>query len=175
MNDDPIRAYAHAVLAVAQGEGATEVVQRELAALARAIGEHDELRTALSDQQLPLARRLALVDGDLLSSAHPATRTVLAMVLAAERIAELPAIVGDLTELSSAGRAVAEVTVAVALDADRERALVAALERATGQELDVRIVVDPGVVGGVRATVGDTVIDGSLLRRMSDLRTRVGL
>lgn len=175
MNDDPIRAYAHAALAVAQGEGAAEVVQRELAALASAIDGHAELRAALTDQQLPLSRRIALVDGDLLADAHPATRTVLAMILAAERVGELARIAAELSEAAASGRTAAEIVVAVPLDAERERALVAALERATGQELDVRIVVDPEVVGGVRATVGDTVIDGSLLRRVSDLRTRAGL
>ena len=175
MNEDPYRAYARAALTVAEGEGAVEVVERELAAVAHAIGTNDELRTALTDQQLPLGRRLAAVDGGLLSAAHPATRTVLAMVLAAERVGELNDIVEAMAELVASGRVTAEVTSAVPLDERRRAALIDALERATGHELDVRFSVDETVVGGVRATVGDTVIDGSLLKRMSDLRTRIGL
>ena len=175
MNEDPNRAYARAALTVAEGEGAVEVVERELAAVAHAIGTNDELRTALTDQQLPLGRRLAAVDGGLLAAAHPATRTVLAMVLAAERAGELNDIVEAMSELVASDRVTAEVTSAVPLDERRRAALTAALERATGHELDVRFVVDEAVVGGVRATVGDTVIDGSLLKRMSDLRTRIGL
>jgi F-type H+-transporting ATPase subunit delta len=175
VNEDATSAYAKAALAVAEGEGATEVVERELRALARAIDGNDELRIALTDQRLPLGRRFTAVEGDLLSAAHPATRTVVAMVLAAERAGELSQIVERMTELVASGRATAEVASAVPLDAQRRTALVAALERATGHELDVRFVVDESVVGGVRATVGDTVIDGSLLKRMSELRTRIGL
>jgi len=175
VNEDHLSAYARAALEIAEGEGAAEVVERELAALAHAIDGNDELRMALTDQQLPLGRRLAAVEDDLLAAAHPATRTVLAMVLAAERAGELSAIVERMAELVASGRVTAEVTSAVPLDARRRAALTAALERATGHELDVRFVVDERVVGGVRATVGDTVIDGSLLKRMSELRTRIGL
>lgn len=175
MNEDHTSAYARAALEIAEGEGATEVVERELRALARAIDGNDQLRTALTDQQLPLGRRLGAVEDDLLAAAHPATRTVLAMVLAAERAGELSAIVERMTDLVASGLVTAEVASAVPLDAQRRTALTAALERATGHELDVRFVVDESVVGGVRATVGDTVIDGSLLKRMSELRTRIGL
>lgn len=175
MNEDHLSAYAEAALAIAEGEGATEVVERELRALARALDGNEELRTALTDQRLPLGRRLMAVEDDLLQVAHPATRTVLAMVLAAERAGELSTIVERMAELVASGRVSAEVASAVPLDPQRRTALTAALERATGHELDVRFVVDESVVGGVRATVGDTVIDGSLLKRMSELRTRIGL
>lgn len=175
MNHDPTRAYARAALAVAEAEHATEVVERELDAVARALEGSDELRSVLTDQQVPLGRRLAVIDGDLLAAAHPATRTVLAMLLASERIGELGGVVAELRELAQDGEVVAEVTVAIPLDDDRRAALTAALERATGRTLDVRVVVDPEVVGGIRAVVEDTVIDGSLLRRLTDLRTRVGL
>ena len=175
MNEDPTRAYAAAVLAIAEGEHAVEVALDELRTVARAVEASDELRTVLTDQQLPLARRLSAVDGELLAAAHPVTRTVLAMLLAAERAGELTAVVERVTELVVADSTFAEVRTAVELDEPRRRALTDALVRATGHDLEVRFVVDPDVVGGVRATVGDTVIDGSLLKRIADLRSRVGL
>ena len=175
MNEDPTRAYAAAVLAIAEGEDAVEVALSELQAVAQAVEGSDQLRTLLTDQQLPLGRRLGAVDGELLAAAHPVTRTALAMLLAAERAGDLPAVVEAVRELAASDRALAEVRTAVELDEPRRRALTDALVRATGRELEVRFVVDPEVVGGVRATVGDTVIDGSLLKRMADLRSRVGL
>ena len=174
MNDDPTREYAAAALAVGRAEGAEDVLERELGAVAHAMAGNDELRQVLTDQQLPVGRRLAAVDGDLLASAHPATRTVLAMAIAAERAGQLPELVEAMRELVASDRLDAEVVTAVALDDERRAALTRALSQATGHELEVRFVVDPDVVGGVRATVGDTVIDGSLLRRMTQLRTRVG-
>ncbi|MDQ3611495.1 MAG: F0F1 ATP synthase subunit delta [Actinomycetota bacterium] len=43
----------------------------------------------------------------------------------------------------------------------------------TGTEVDLKVVVDPDVVGGVIVKVGDTVVDGSIARRLSELRARL--
>jgi F-type H+-transporting ATPase subunit delta len=45
-----------------------------------------------------------------------------------------------------------------------------ALGHATGKNVEVRVIVDPTVQGGIVAQVGDTVIDGSVRRRMEQLR-----
>jgi F-type H+-transporting ATPase subunit delta len=65
---------------------------------------------------------------------------------------------------------VAEIRSAVDLTEDQRSRLAAALEEATGQDVDVRVVVDPTVVGGLVARVGDQVIDGSVRHRLAQLR-----
>ena len=55
-------------------------------------------------------------------------------------------------------------------DADTVSRLEAALGRATGKQVEVKVVVDPSVVGGIVARVGDTVIDGSVRSRLDSLR-----
>ena len=37
---------------------------------------------------------------------------------------------------------------------------------ATGKEVEVKVIVDPTVLGGVVARVGDTVIDGTVRHRL---------
>ena len=62
---------------------------------------------------------------------------------------------------TASGRDVAEVRSAVALSEDQvSRA--ASLKQATGKDVDVRVTVDPSVLGGIVTTIGDTVIDGSV-------------
>jgi F-type H+-transporting ATPase subunit delta len=48
--------------------------------------------------------------------------------------------------------------------------LAEALKTATGSDVDVRVVVDPAVVGGLVVRVGDQVIDGSVRHRLAQLR-----
>ena len=48
--------------------------------------------------------------------------------------------------------------------------LAAALGTATGKQVEVKVIVDPSLKGGVVAQVGDTVIDGSIRRRLDQLR-----
>ena len=66
--------------------------------------------------------------------------------------------------------AVAEVRTAFPLDADQQARLADALGRATGKKVTVKVVIDPTVLGGIVARVGDTVIDGSVRSRLEQLR-----
>lgn len=168
-------AYAQAVVALAQGEGALEAVGDELLAVARAVDGNEQLRQKLTDIHLPVANRLTFVESSALEAAHPATRSALAMIIAAGRSGDLSAIAAEVASRAASAREeeVAEVYVAVPLDDAQQRSLKEALERATGKKLDLKVYVDENVVGGVRAKIGDTVIDGSLARRLDDLRARI--
>jgi len=65
---------------------------------------------------------------------------------------------------------VAEVRSAVPLDDAQVQRLATALGRATGKNVEVRVVVDPALMGGLVATIGDTVIDGTVRHRLEQLK-----
>jgi F-type H+-transporting ATPase subunit delta len=176
MSNERTLRYAEAVVAIATAEGGLDAVEDELLTLARAIEGTEELRAKLTDRHLPVAQRLTFVESQVLVAAHPATRAALAMLIAADRVGELSAVAHEVAQRAAASREqeFAEVFVAAPIDDARRDALKAALERTTGKKLDLQVIVDESLVGGVRARIGDTVIDGSLLRRLTDLRSRVG-
>jgi F-type H+-transporting ATPase subunit delta len=175
MSTGTAHAYAEAIHSIAVAEGALDVVESELASIADVVAADPTVVKRLSDRQLPIEQRIRLIDGGVLATAHPATRAAIAMLIGAERIGHLRDVATALSERSAtdAGRTYAEVQVAHALNKKQTAALKAALERATGNELTMRVVVDPSIVGGVRARIGDTVIDGSIARRLTQLRTRI--
>ena len=70
--------------------------------------------------------------------------------------------------------ALAEVRTAVDLSTEQRERLAEALSRATGRQVDVKIVVDPSVIGGVVARVGDEVFDGSIASRLEDAKQALG-
>jgi F-type H+-transporting ATPase subunit delta len=173
MADERSHAYAEALLAVARAEGAVDEVGDELFRFARVLETNDELRTTLTDQQLPVSRRQQIVEDLLGGKAHPVTTTLLSMVVGAGRARDLPAIIDDLVDLSAAegNKEVAEVRSAIALSDDQKQRLVTALEAATGKKVELKVIVDPTVLGGLVAQVGDTVIDGSVRSRLAQLQT----
>jgi F-type H+-transporting ATPase subunit delta len=61
----------------------------------------------------------------------------------------------------------------VALSADQQTRLAAALSKRTGKTVDLKVVVDPSVVGGIVATVGDIVIDGTVRTNLDQLKSRL--
>jgi F-type H+-transporting ATPase subunit delta len=173
MTSDPrIDGYAAAILEVAKAEGELARVGDEMFRIARAFESSAELRDALTDPRLPIDRKTSIV-GDLLGEKTSALSVNLVnFVVGVGMSSDLPAIADKLAERAAAERnkVIGEVRTAVELDDETIAKLGAALSRATGKDVEVKTVVDPSVVGGVYARVGDTVIDGSLSNRMQELR-----
>src|SRR5690606_5133956 len=164
MADDRTLAYAEALFAVARAEGTLGEVEDELFRFSQALEGSDELRDALTDPRIPASRRQQIVEDLLGGRALPITTALVSMVVGAGRGRDLPAIIRRLVEMSAAeaNKEVAEVRSAVELSADQRERLAKALQEATGRQVEVKVVVDPSVLGGIVAQVGDTVIDGSV-------------
>ena len=170
-----IAGIAAGIYEMARAEGEVERLESELAAVARAMESSDELRSTLTDPQLPLERKQGVLEELIGGRASRLTRSVLHLIVGLDRASELPQIVRSLMETAAASRSktLAEVRSAVPLDDATVNRLAAALTKATGKDVEVRVVVDPSVVGGLVARVGDTVIDGSIAKKVASLRQLV--
>jgi F-type H+-transporting ATPase subunit delta len=171
-----IDGYARALFEVARAEGTLDEVEDELFRFARTYESSDTLREALTDEMVPAAMRQAVVE-DLLGGgkATPTTVQLVSMVVGSGRGRDLPAIIDSLVQRASSAKnlEVAEVRTAVPLTDDQQDRLKAALTNATGKQVNLKVIVDPSVLGGVVATVGDTVIDGSVRTRVDQLKSRL--
>jgi F-type H+-transporting ATPase subunit delta len=170
--EERVSGYAAAVLEIARGEGELERVERELYTVAQTFATSNELRDALTNPQVPVERKQGIIDDLIGGRASSLTVALLSLIVSTGRASELPAIVDAFITQAAATRskAVAEIRTAVPLDSATVDRLAAALSRVTGKDLEVKVVVDPQVVGGVVARVGDIVIDGSVARRLASLR-----
>ena len=172
---EQIRGYAQAMFSVAGAEDALDAVEDELFRFARTLEREHQLRDALTDLALPGERKRAVLADVLGERANPLTVNLLGFVIDQGRARDVGAIVDELVAVAAERRraAVAEVRTAVPLDTAHRDRLTEALERATGRKIELKVVVDPAVVGGVVARVGDQVIDGSVRRRLELARERL--
>lgn len=170
---DRIDAYADALLGVARAEGRLDEVEDELFRFGRSLESSDSLRATLTDELIPPAKRQAVVEDLLGGKASPTTTQLLSFVIGSGRSADLPAIISTLVERAAAtkSRSLAEVRSAVALTDDQKTRLAAALANATGKQIELKVIVDPSVLGGLVAQVGDTVIDGSVRSRLDQIKS----
>ncbi len=173
--NEVVAGYGKAVVAVAEAEGQLERVADELFRLGRAIEANSELSDELSNPAVSSVARVELIERLLSGKSHPATTASALLVVQSGRARLLPEIADETARLSaqSRARALAEVRSAVPLDEAQQTRLAAALSEATGREVDLKVIVDENVVGGLVAKVGDTVIDGSIARRLTEVRTRL--
>jgi len=164
--------FAEAFLNVIAVEGHANEVQDELFRFARILDGNQDLADTLNDPHLPAARRTQICQDLLEGKASDVTVALVSLVVGLGRARELPAIVNRLLELtaSSGDRHIAEVRSAVELTDDQKTRLAASLKASTGKEVDIIVVVDPSVLGGIVTQIGDTVIDGSVRHRLAQLR-----
>ena len=175
MSDARIQGYARALFEIARAEGTLDEVEDELFRFARSYESSEELRLALTDDQVPAEKRQAIVEDLLGGKATSTTSQLVAMVVGSGRGRDLPAIVDQLVQRAAGAKDldVAEVRTAIALSDDQRARLKAALENATGKNISLKTVVDPSVLGGVVATIGDTVIDDTVRTRIDQLKSRL--
>jgi len=172
---DRVEVYAQALLQIAESEGHLGEIEDEVFRFARIVDGNDELRMALGDRTLPAEGRAAVVEELLEGRAMPATVAIITFIVTAGRGHDLAAIVQRFVELAAQTRQheVAEVRSAVPLDDAQVTRLAEALSRATGKRIEVKVVIDEKVLGGLVATIGDTVIDGTVRHRLAQLKETI--
>jgi F-type H+-transporting ATPase subunit delta len=175
MSDARIEGYAKALFEIARAEGSLDEVEDELFRFARSYESSDALRNALTNDMIPASRRQAIVEDLLGGKATSTTVQLVSMVVGSGRGRDLPAIIDILVQRASSSKnlEVAEVRSAIELTPDQQDRLRAALANATGKQVNLKVVVDPSVLGGLVATVGDTVIDGTVRTRLDQLKARL--
>ena len=175
-NDPRVQGYATALFQVATAEGALEQVEDELFRFARTLEHESKLRDALTDPNLPADHRANMIGELLGEKATPHTVNLISFVVQQGRARELTKIIDSLVALAAESRqqAVAEVRAAVPLDGDQRARLKQALEKAAGKQIELKVIVDPSVVGGLVARVGDQVFDATVRHRLELAKEHFG-
>jgi F-type H+-transporting ATPase subunit delta len=171
-SDARVDGYAAALLEVARAEDLLDRVVDELFHFAQEFKRNDKLRETLTDQEIPPELRQAVVEEILGKKASPLSGSLVSFVIGAGRARHLVSIIERLADRASSERRreVAEVRTAVPLNEDQQSRLEGALSKALNKQVDIKVIVDASVMGGVIARVGDTVIDGSVRHRLEKLR-----
>ena len=172
MSDEKIQGYAQAILAVASAESNGAQVEDEIYRFSQVLQSSEELKSTLSDASIPSARRQQIVEDLLDGQATQTTVALVSMIVAAGMGSDIKAIADKVVGLGAESRdkAVAEVYSVVDLSSDQQQWLAAALKSATGKDVEMKIIIDESVMGGLLVQIEDEVIDGTVRTRLKQLR-----
>ena len=170
-----IHGYAEALFGVLSAEGELDRVEDELFHFGKLLESNHELKQALSDPSVDRVQQAKILEDLLADKASPHTIGLLDFIVGQGRGRQLPQILSELSDIAAEARSsvVAEVRSAIPLDDAKRTELAQALSKATGKKVEVKVIVDPSVLGGIVAKVGDTVIDGSVKHRLETLKEQV--
>ena len=175
LRDGVEQVAATAALRAAEGSGELDDVEDELFRFSRLLEREPALRAALTDPGLPDDRKLSVVHDLLDGKAREATVRLVEVAVTRRRTRSVETVLDELSTMAARRREryVAHVRAAVALDDQQLERLHRSLARIYGRDVDVQLDVDPCVVGGVQVRVGDEVLDGTVSRRLAEVRRRL--
>ena len=168
------RRYAQAVFELARESDTVDTWLGQLSRLAD-IANDDVAGAFFKSPSVDTKEKHAAITQFLPGDANQQARNLALLLIQRHRFEVTPEILEVFQSLllASQGIAVAEVTTAVELT-DAERAEVAAkLSTLIGQQVQLQTRVDPTIIGGLIARVGDRMIDGSVESQLRSLRARV--
>lgn len=148
----------------------------ELRQFADSVASSPELELTLNDRLAPAAGKAELVTRLIGAKAHESTLTIIDHLVRSPRGRRIRSLLtaAQTAVAGASGASLATVATARELPAAQLERLAAGLRRRYGGELRVTQVVDPTIIGGLRVTVGDDVIDGTLRTKYNDLRLQLG-
>ena len=152
-----------------------EELEGSLLEFRRAVSQSHEVQHALTDHQAPAAAKQKLA-ARLSPSVSAEARLLIDRAVASPRGLRPSVLVKKFADEVAARqqRWIAQVTVAEDLDSSSEQRLSSSLDRYFGRELKLDVVVDPGVIGGIRVQVGDEVVDSTVAARLNSLQRSIG-
>lgn len=172
-SDVVARRYARALFELGQEEGKEKQFLEELQTIAQLVSASGEFKALLESPlyDITLKRRvLKEVASKMSLSAY--TINFLNIMLDKDRFSVLGEILDAYKEILDrlTGRVRARVTSAATLSEDQLQSIAQTLTKVVNKEVDVDVIVEPSLIGGVIAEVEGMVYDGSVKTQISKLK-----
>jgi len=165
------RRYAAAIFDIALKQGTIDRTLSDVEGIAQVFGDR-KLSFLLREPKIPAKRKETAVRQALASRVLPTSLNLALLVIQRELVEVMPNIASELKRMvmDYKNEAVAQVTTATRMDDAEQKLIKQALEDRTHKTILMETRVDPSILGGVIARVGDQLIDGSVRTRLSLLQ-----
>jgi F-type H+-transporting ATPase subunit delta len=169
------RNYASTLLSLAQTAGDPTGWGAMIADVSSAVTREPALREFLASPRITVEQKNAVLTKACQDRYPRVFVRFLQVLVSHRRQTMIPAIAAEYRTLLDAveGRVHAELTLARAVDEAETRSIADQLSRAIGKAVVPHVTIDPAIQGGIIVRYGDTVMDGSVRRRLAVLRARL--
>ena len=166
--------YAQAVFSLAAEDNSHDQWLADLSRLAEAV-EDPTTGGFFISPNVSEERKRAAVAQLLPGDRQKLARNLAIMMIDRHRFDSVPLLLEVYRDLvlESRGIAVARVTTAVEMTPAEELRVREGLQRIVGREIELRPTVDPDIIGGMVARIGDRLVDGSVVSQLNRLRLAI--
>jgi F-type H+-transporting ATPase subunit delta len=168
------RRYAEAIFGLALKQNTLDRTLEDVQGIAQLFSKHT-LAYLLREPRIPAQRKETVLREALSTRVQPTSLNLALLIVQRGLVDLMPNIATELQQmiLDHKNQAMAEVTTAAPMDEKQQALVKQALEQRTGKTILLQTKVNPEILGGVVARVGDQVIDGSVQQRLQILRRQL--
>ncbi len=169
-----IKRYAEAYLAYMKEAGNIDVAISEIKNVKSILRENADLKSFFLSKKINYSQKCEFIDLVFKDSLLPKTRNFLKFLIDKNRIQYL-ADIADYVRVNYGRGNVKEAIVKTSfpMDTDFLVRIKKGLEDKFNTKLHLYIELDSTLLGGIKVIIGNRIIDGSVKKRLDDLRTRL--
>ncbi len=167
--------YGKALFELASEDGMINEYLGEIRIISGIFKDNEAFMSVIASPVIPKEERLALIDRIFSDSIELNIRSFMKLLTERGKAKLIPACFEEYERLwyENSGIVIAEVETASVLSENEKNRLHSALEKKTGSAVEMRVIVTPELIGGLRVKVGGELIDGSVKGRLSDIKTKL--
>ncbi|MGI6605474.1 MAG: F0F1 ATP synthase subunit delta [Peptococcia bacterium] len=175
MNSAISRRYAQALLMIAQERQALDQYERELETFRNALLANPGLKALLDNPRVLVEEKKKALDLLIKDLVDPVVYNFLHLIIDKKREAFFLDIAKAFSKYADEARNIidAEVRSVVQLTDKDFQTLQEKLARASGKNVRLKSVIDTSLIGGIKVKIGDTVLDGTVTKKLSLLKNRL--
>lgn len=170
------RRYAKAIFTVGQEQEKFEEYNEILLGLATLYKSNPEIEDALTNPLYPMDVKEKAMEGIISSlGVDQVMANFLTLLVQKKRAEILPEIAESYKIMVDEAKNISHgsVTAAVELSDELKEQVRTVLEKLTGKKVELTTNVDPAILGGIIAKVGDLVLDGSIKTQLAGLKDSI--
>lgn len=168
--------YAKAIFTIGQSQGNYEEYNEVLQGVATLFTDIPEVADALTNPLYPMDVKEKVMTGIVASiGVDKVMGNFLNLLVQKKRAEILPEIADAYTSMVDEEKNISHGNVisAVELSDELKNNIQTVLEKLTGKKVELTTAVDPTIIGGMVAKVGDLVLDGSIKTQLAGLKDSI--
>ena len=168
-----VDSFSKGIVEIISSSKDAERVENEILQVFNALSKSSEALDVFRNFGIPIEKKIEAVNALLGKRVLPMTLDLITLSISqgyGDNLSDIESSVANYIA-EKRGASVAKVVTAVELDAKTQNSLKAALKKKIGTDVDLKIDIDPDVMGGLSVSVGERTFDGLISSKISEIKT----
>jgi len=168
-----VDSFSKGIVEIISSSKDAERVENEILQVFNALSKSSEALDVFRNFGIPIEKKIEAVNVLLDKRVLPMTLDLITLSISqghGDNLSDIESSVANYIA-EKRGASVAKVVTAVELDATTQKSLKTALKKKIGTDVDLKIDIDPDVMGGLSVSVGERTFDGLISSKISEIKT----